>query len=665
MTAVVRYERKAESTIEEKRRTKPNVSRTPSAPRRSPAEESGWPETAAEEYADGYGDLYGLDDYICPPEDEYTGYAGEENGPTRRELQQRGGAAHAVPRSGGTRAPSGRAAAQSGRGQSRRPAPSGKPGRGARDGRPAPQKPARTPGPKKDVSRGGLAAVIVVTVLLLLLLGSVGAAMVCVGRIETVYPGVSVNGTDLSGMTEQQALDVLSSKEKSAYDGYSVTVALPMDNSLTVTAEDAGVQLDSTAAARAAWEYGRSGNKLADLVSYVRCAYLDEKVPLSAEASRTLDTAALRARVSEVAARVNEELLSSEMKLGQYSINIVKGAQAFYIDEDAIMEVLEDAILKADPTPIVYEAEMKTDEEMDLDALYEELHCEALSSHYDPETKSATPSQVGVTFDLSEAKKTWAAAEYGETVAIRLKRTEPEVSEEQLNSMLYRDLLGEKTTSLVGSTTNRISNVAKACELLSAVIMEPGDEFDYNTTLGQRTEENGWLPAPAYADGEVRDEYGGGICQVSSTLFVSCLLADLEIVDRSCHYFPVGYLTAGMDATVSWGGPEYKFKNNRDLPIRLKAFVSEDQRTVTVQIWGTNVDGTHVKINYSGAMEDFDDPSLCNAAGEPVATGYTATIWCHVLSADGTILKGEGNDYHWFISKYHYHTEDIQAKVGA
>ena len=121
---------------------------------------------------------------------------------------------------------------------------------------------------------------------------------------------------------------------------------------------------------------------------------------------------------------------------------------------------MRDAVLQADPTPIVYRVDMKTDNEMDLDALHRELTTTAVSSVYDPELGGGTPSQVGVTFDLDNARKVWEAAGYGETVAIPLIITEPEQTAEELNNMLFRDLLGEKTTSLVGSSSARIAGAA-------------------------------------------------------------------------------------------------------------------------------------------------------------------------------------------------------------
>ena len=537
----------------------------------------------------------------------------------------------------------------------------------------APKKsaPAKSGGKKKkkkkkrrSAFRGFLIAMLVILILVGLAAGGVFAATVMVRGIDTVYPGVSVGGVELSNLTRAEAEKVLSDMESAYYKDYSLTVKLPQNFSLTITTEDVGLELSSSEAADAAFDYGRSGTDLENLFAYVQGRWLDKKVDIPAASTRKMNEENIRSMVHEVAEEVNAALLKSEMRVGKYSINIVKGAHALYIDEETICDVVKDAILKADPTPIVYTVDMKTDNEMDLDSLHKELTKTAVSSTYDPALGGGTPSQVGVTFDLKEAKRVWAAAEYGETVAIPLQITQPVTTSEEINNMLFRDLLGERTTSLSGSTNSRIANVAKACEKIGSIVLQPGESFDYNATLGERTEANGWLPAPAYADGEVRDEYGGGICQVSSTLFVSTLLADLQIDARTCHYFPVGYLPAGMDATVSWGGPEFKFTNNREYPIRIKAFVSDDKRTVTVQIWGTNVDGSYVKINYSGAMDVYNDNTIVDGAGHGVATGCKATIWCHVFNADGTLRKGGDGGYHWFLSEYHYHAEDIQAAAA-
>ena len=141
---------------------------------------------------------------------------------------------------------------------------------------------------------------------------------------------------------------------------------------------------------------------------------------------------------------------------------------------------------------------------------------------------------VGISFDKDAARKKLDAAADGEEVSFDLVYTEPELSKETLQAYLFRDTLGSFSTN-VGGTDARKGNVAKAAENCNGTILMPGEEFSFNNVVGQRTIENGFQAAPSYVNGESVDEVGGGICQVSSTLYDACLYANLEIAERHCQ----------------------------------------------------------------------------------------------------------------------------------
>lgn len=161
----------------------------------------------------------------------------------------------------------------------------------------------------------------------------------------------------------------------------------------------------------------------------------------------------------------------------------------------------------------------------------------------------------------------------------------------------------------VTHTTNnsvRNKNVRLACEKLNGTIVRPGEEFSYNYTIGERTEAKGYGTAAAYANGEVVQEVGGGVCQVSSTLYNAITECGLKTTYRSPHTFKPTYITPGQDATVSWGGPDYRFANVIAYPdisfdttyaIGIRS-VYKDQ-TVTVSIYGRPV----LKPGYAMKME--------------------------------------------------------------
>jgi vancomycin resistance protein YoaR len=238
---------------------------------------------------------------------------------------------------------------------------------------------------------------------------------------------------------------------------------------------------------------------------------------------------------------------------------------------------------------------MDEGESVDLESLYNAIHTEPVEAVYDRTTGQVTQSKVGLSFDIKAAQQMLDAAKPGSSVFIPLIRTEPAVSTEQLQAMLFRDVLSVKATYVDG-TSNRVHNVKLASQALDGTILNPGDVFSYNETLGERTREKGYKEAGAYVNGNVVQEVGGGICQGSSTLYYCVLYADLEVVERSNHMFTVGYLPLGHDATVNWGTVDFKFKNNTDYPVKIEALYKD--RYLTIRLLGTKTNTNRVEIKY-------------------------------------------------------------------
>ena len=163
--------------------------------------------------------------------------------------------------------------------------------------------------------------------------------------------------------------------------------------------------------------------------------------------------------------------------------------------------------------------------------------------------------------------------------------------------------------------------------------------------MGERTEEKGYRWAGAYADGEVTTEIGGGICQVSSTLYCAAMYAQMTTTMRQNHWFPVSYLSMGYDATVSWDMPDYRFRNTREYPVRIVSYY--DDHSVTIEFWGTNTDGTHVQP-WTASHEVYDDTWGC-------LIGYSVTVNRDILNADGAVI----NTVQEPTGIYHLHDNEI------
>ena len=169
-------------------------------------------------------------------------------------------------------------------------------------------------------------------------------------------------------------------------------------------------------------------------------------------------------------------------------------------------------------------------------------------------------------------------------VAVPVMETPPAVSSEELTGKYV--LRASATTSFSGSNSNRIFNITKGCGLISGTVLKPGQEFSTNDTLGTRTLGNGWKMAGAYVGGAVVEEAGGGVCQLSSTLYNAVVKADLAVVSRRNHSMPVTYIDQGLAATINSVGNiiDFKFKNNTTSDVIVYGFI--EGKKLTFEIWG-------------------------------------------------------------------------------
>lgn len=172
----------------------------------------------------------------------------------------------------------------------------------------------------------------------------------------------------------------------------------------------------------------------------------------------------------------------------------------------------------------------------------------------------------------------------GETISIPIHDLEPSITREMLQSKFV--LRGAYTTSFSDSTKNRKYNIRFGAEKINGIILKPGDVFSANDTLGKRTRKNGWKNAGAYEGGEVVQQPGGGVCQLSSTLYNAALYADMEIVERRNHSMPVHYVDRGRDATINSIGNiiDFKFRNNTSSDVIIMAYTTGN--TLHMEIYG-------------------------------------------------------------------------------
>lgn len=234
----------------------------------------------------------------------------------------------------------------------------------------------------------------------------------------------------------------------------------------------------------------------------------------------------------------------------------------------------------------------------------------SMLDHYDKETgkfmfsegcSGTAVNQEKLSSDIVSAVK---AEKYDAVIDVELRKVSPELSMEEAKN-LYKTL-----ATFTTETTNnakRNTNVRLAAEALNGTIVQPGEEFSFNAVVGQRTAEKGYQDAAAYNSGEVVQEIGGGVCQMSSTLYRVVFQSGMKITYRRSHTFEPNYVTPGQDAAISWGLPDFRFINESEGPIGIRASYAD--RKATVSIFGIPVLEDGVKWDlYSEKTEDMDIP---------------------------------------------------------
>ena len=462
-----------------------------------------------------------------------------------------------------------------------------------------------------------------------------------------IYPNVYVFGENLGGLTPDEAAARLHELTDGTYAQQSMTVNLP-DAVLTLSPDQTGATLDVDALVQLAYSHGREGSRWEN--TQARKAALLTSHELDPRSCLTLNEDAIRSSIDQAAAaaastltqpsafltgevpnlNLTYEAATAQTDVVHQTLTVVMGTPERSLNTNALLELILAAYLANDFTPIDFAYDVTEPDAPDPEALQTQHTIAPKDAVLDTTDYTVALEVLGYSFDLEALKAQIAAAGEGQSVTVPFHFTPAALTKAAIESTLFQDVLGSVSTNHTNDS-NRNTNLKLACKALNGVLVRPGETFSYNATLGERTTAKGYKPAGAYAGGKNVETVGGGICQVSSTLYYACLKADLEIIERTCHGFTVSSMPYGMDATVSWGTLDYKFKNNTEYPIRIEAWVSDGQ--VHVKLIGTDTKDYYVKMTYEttdGPHEGkvvYQDFPIDNEEGykdgDVVQTAYT------------------------------------------
>ncbi len=511
---------------------------------------------------------------------------------------------------------------------------------------------SRSKRPAKKVKKTNrTAAIAAISVALVAIIIGIAAGCIYFNNAQlngVILPNVKVAGVDVGGMTQAQAIEAV--KVNSAVYNKTAMVVNVVDTQVTISPAYVG-KLDIRAAVKDAYKFGNTGSqskreedrRIAETTGYI----VDITPHLN------LDSDAIMRSLSQLDGIYNTALSQSTYEVTgsapNHKLTVKLGVPEYGLDLDVLYQQVMDAYNR-----FVFVVEGKCGmimpDPIDLEAILNQYYVAPQDATFDPKTYEVVEGKDGYGFDIEAVTAQLQQAAHGSTVEILFAPIPPKITAQDLTGTLYRDTLATYTAAHE-SDNDRDVNLRLACEAINGKVLMPGQVFSYNEALGQRTAAKGYRPGKSYSGNETVETIGGGICQVSSALYYCALLSDLEILVRESHGFAPSYVPLGMDATVSWGSLDFRFRNNTQHPIRIEASAIGGKTTVT--LIGTDTKDYYVEMEYE-TLNTYDYAISYRYLSAENLEGYR--------NGDYIVEPYTGYDVKTYRCKYNKETKELISR---
>lgn len=453
-----------------------------------------------------------------------------------------------------------------------------------------------------------------------------------------VYKGVFIDGCDVGGMSPSRLKSFLKERYETYLDKASM-VFFTENYEQTLSYKEIGAFIDMESMEKQALGIGREGFFLSRLFTIYRLNRKPAMIPLALEVNEAqLDTV-----LEDLDRYFRQDVTVPKVVISGDEATLCAGASGWEVDKELLRRKVLESVQGMETAYLYIPLREIPPPKIDIDTVYNAIIQEPSNAEIikNEDGSAAVKPQVnGCSIDKDELRKIINRVEERnlkvyEEIPLPVRVTEPEIKTRDLEALLFRDVLSSVSTSFSTDTQNNINrgiNIRLAAKAIDGTVIFPGEEFSFNEVVGPRTPNRGYAIAHVFIAGQVRDGYGGGVCQVSTTLYDAALLANLKVTERHNHMFTVGYVPLGMDAAVSYGHADLKFQNNTDYPIRIDASVS-DGNVLTFSIVGTNL-YPDVKVRLvsrvvsvtKATTEYISDPQMPEGFEEVVEDGMDGAV---------------------------------------
>lgn len=436
-------------------------------------------------------------------------------------------------------------------------------------------------------------------ILILLLFFSVIFSLVNISN-NKILKNISINNIDVSNMTKEEAKSYISDiLSKKASNNINFT-----DNGETLSTssfENLNIDYNLSETINTAYNIGRNGNIFQSNFEIVDLFFNNKNLNLNV----TLNKDKLSTIIDDLSSDLPDKLIQSSYYIENNNLVLTTGKEGKIVDKESIYSSLKLCLqnLTQNKNTIQVSTKDEKPDILDIDRIYSEIYKDASNAYYEKNPLKIYSEVIGVSFDKELAKE--SLKETTSEYIIPLQYTYPTITINDLDIDIFQDTLAIFTTKYNITNTDRSNNLELAAEKINGTVLSPNEIFSYNKTVGARTIDKGYTEAKIYSNGQVVDGIGGGICQISSTLYNTVIMANLNIKERHNHQFVTSYLPAGKDATVVYGAKDLKFQNNRSYPIKIEMKV--DNGIVTCKILGIKEE-TEYSINIETETLSITEP---------------------------------------------------------
>ncbi|MBR3934248.1 MAG: VanW family protein [Clostridia bacterium] len=476
-------------------------------------------------------------------------------------------------------------------------------------------------------SKSAKTAVILTVILISLIISAVFVYYAIKASANKIYDGIKVGNINLGDMDKSSATKILMKK----YNTDNLKITINCDGYVfDISGSDFSLKPDYEATAKKALYYGKTGSVFTKIKNMLSLSKAPHNIPLIVNC----DTNALQFIISQKLGNLLYDTIEHYVEIGENQLIVSNGKNGKTVSANKILNAISDAITKNNiPISIKIHPEAKAPKPIDPDEFIKKYNCEPQNATVqEADNKiTITPEIIGIKIDSKLARKILAEnANATEKYSIPAIISYPQITAKFLEEEYTDTIIATYSTNYASGSENRKTNIHLASDKINGLVLNPGDTFSFNSVVGPRSLENGYKTAQSYSGSKVVEDLGGGICQVSSTLYNAAVFADLEIVSRTNHTMPVSYTPLGRDATVSYNSIDFKFKNNKNTPVKLE--ILYNGATLTVNVYGRKkyIKDIQIETKISGSIpftiDEINDDTLPEGETKTVEAGSNGTI---------------------------------------